>query len=154
MSWGDSSIPTRKLMPTIIGLACAAFASPTGAQSALDRSACEPILTVQKRTCVVEHVLLCERNGGQVWWHETIEPGEPVHILIKTLDGDTITDWDEETGGTHLGVIENRDPFSIEELRRTGTDRADQTIMLNLPMFEPQPAEFSLVSERISDGNH
>jgi len=121
------------------------FASPVAAQIAgTAREDCNPLYSVQKRNCKVEHVYRCETGQGVIWRKENYEPGDPLFVDILTDEGDLLEAWDETDGKVMQGIVENRDPVSLSELRGTGSDQFSQVLQMHFPMFvEPVIANVS-----------
>ena len=131
--------------------ACAAMllATPLWSEDfgPIPREACEPVYTVQKRGCEIDHVFLCEVDGERLVRIENIDLEEAPSYSLKTMTGDTVFEWDEENGPYLLGITENRDPSSTATLLSEGADSVDQDLTIRMPPFDTGDGSMSYVAE-------
>ncbi len=115
---------------------------PAGAELRIDPAQCQPIYSVQKSQCVVEHIHRCDIDQGTFFRHIEIEPDDSDFVDIYTEDYDLISAYEVDGSPIMLGITDNRDPFSLAELLQTGQDFQNQTVEMLLPVFsEGSPTE-------------
>ena len=118
----------------------AAFADESG--QLVPRDQCQPLYSVQKRGCVAEHVLRCETPGGLVYRHEIIEDGKLTDIEFADADFEYLDSWNAEGERFLLEMVENRDPFSLNDLLSNQVDAVDQTVMVDMQIVAPREVDF------------
>jgi len=118
-----------------------------GASNALERvpdSKCAPKMAVQYDDCTVVRISNCQMGDKDVIQHVTVEKDEADYIDIYTNDYDLLQSFDEIGDVALLGIIDNRDAFSVERILLEGSDQVDQTVSFKLPFFvDGSPADSS-----------
>ncbi|NNF91863.1 MAG: hypothetical protein HKM96_10785, partial [Boseongicola sp.] len=104
------------------------------------REHCTPLYTVQKRGCVAEHVLRCETPERVLFRNEFVEDGALMDVTFSDADYEFVDEWNAEGLEFILGLVDNRDPFSLSNLRDTGVDVFDQTAMVDMQIVAPREA--------------
>lgn len=104
------------------------------------REFCTPLYTVQKRGCVAEHVLICRTPDQVIYRNEYIEDGALVDVTFTDEDYEFLDEWNADGREVVLDLVENRDPFSLSNLRETGVDVFDQTALLDMQIVAPREA--------------
>lgn len=124
-----------------IATALAPFAASADENAQLvPREHCTPLYTVQKRGCVAEHVLRCETPERVLYRNEYIEDGALTDVTFSDNDYEFVDEWNAEGLAFILEMVENRDPFSLSDLRETGVDAFDQTALVDMQVVAPREA--------------
>ncbi|NNL35095.1 MAG: hypothetical protein HKP35_04685 [Silicimonas sp.] len=126
---------------TAIALLLAPFTATADESGQLvPREHCTPLYTVQKRGCVAEHVLRCETPDRVLFRNEFVEDGALMDVTFSDADYEFVDEWNAEGLKFILGLVDNRDPFSLSNLRDTGVDVFDQTAMVDMQIVAPREA--------------
>ena len=104
------------------------------------RDQCTPLYTVQKRGCVAEHVLRCETDDGVVFRNENVEDGELTDVYFSDFDFEFLDAWSSDGSEFVVEMVDNRDPFSLSNIRENGADVFDQTALVDMQIVEPREA--------------
>ena len=140
----------------LVGIAALALMpGSAAAQTMPPLDGCTPVYTVEHRACQITHLYRCEADGEIFWRLDEItggvEPGTSVEL--RSADGDILGLWNKETGPVLLEMLENRDPFSVSDLRSEGFDVMDQRARMRygrMPeMTVDLNAESRLTGERV-----
>lgn len=138
----------------VVSVFCAVIGTSVSAFEALPESQCTPVYTVQKEDCRLERISLCNDNSQSVIQHIEIEVDELDSVDFYTEDYSLFKAF--KSGGSVVlgGVTENRDALSFDTIASHGSDRADQRVLFNLPVFvDLSPVdvtmEYRLIGETI-----
>lgn len=137
------------LASVLVLLPFAAFGDEAG--QLVTRDQCQPLYTVQKRGCVAEHVLRCETPDGTIYRSEFVEDGVLTDVEFADADFEFLANWNSEGETFLLGLVDNRDPFSLSSLLATGSDTVDQTALVDPQFVAPREAEIVGISRMTGD---
>lgn len=127
-------------MRIAIGLAACLMGSAVMAQDGVPPvESCEPLYTVQKRQCAVEHVYRCETMDGPVLRYDEWEQAdESLSIEVTTVDGDFLAAWNPDGSFLIPSQGDVRQTMSTSDLIETGTNEFDFNVKMQIAgMDEP-----------------
>ena len=137
------------LASVLVLLPFAAFGDEAG--QLVPRDQCQPLYTVQKRGCVAEHVLRCDTPEGTIYRSEFVEDGVLTDVEFADADFEFLANCNSEGENFLLGLVDNRDPFSLSSLLSTGSDTVDQTALVDPQFVAPREAEIVGISRMTGD---
>lgn len=128
--------PGLALAATVAGLFCQATGLLAQPVPGTERQACVPLYSIQKRDCVVEHIYRCDTEAGLFWRSEEfVEEDQDVMTEIRDPEGNILWVESLEDGVMVSGILEMRNPVSISQALRTGSDLFDMTAAFQSPFF-------------------
>ncbi len=111
----------------LIGMLCPSLATAQAGATFYPPEGCTGVLTVQSRSCEVDHIYTCSQDAAGDQWRVTFT-AEGIDYLSK-IDAETqwIESYDFFPNRRKTLILPAEDPASLSELMATGLDSYDFT---------------------------